>query len=430
MTENTDPTDVPDPEADVEVDAEATVAASAQEIAAADQVAAEAAAAQAAREEQSRDRKGVIAGWAFLAALFAIFLALVLWAVNQNDGDTTESTSATTEAVAASGTPTTVEFVAAEDGSVVLSGSVPDEGARRQLFDAAIGIFGEGKVTDELVVDDSVTLVGGTIDTSGIAPHDDSNVAAMVTAAKQLGLAEGNLGAGFSDQVLTPVAANATLATNTVSLDGAFPEQSSIDLFAQAASDVFGAGNVDVSGAFVDSSTTLQGATLSVNGLLDAGDTRGALLVNELGASFPGSIVDGSGLGVDTSPEALGRLEVKLRGAIEASPILFNSGSAEIDEASATILDELAQAIMAAPGIPVEIVGHTDDSGGEALNQALSQDRAIAVLNRLVELGVDVTRLKARGAGEAEPIADNGTPEGQAANRRIAFEFEGATDEG
>ena len=398
----------------------------AEEIAAADQVAAEAAAALVAEKEEDEDRRAVVAGWGFLGVVFAIFLGLVFWAYNLDDGAGEVASPVTTEAPAAQLTPTSLLFTVSEDGSVVLSGAVPDEGARRQLVEAATGLYGSGNVTDDLTIDTSVGLDGGTINTTGTAPHDDQNIGSLVGSAKQLGLTEGSLGVVFSEQVLTPVQAIAELATNTVTLSGAFPEQGSIDLFTAAANDAFGADNVDASGAFVDSSTTMQGATLLVSGVLDAGDSRGTDLVSALTGAFPGVTVDSSGLTVDTSPEALSRLEAKLRAAIELNPILFNSGSAEIDDLSAAILEQVATAVKAAPGIPVEVVGHTDDQGAEDLNQQLSESRATAVVDRLIELGVDPARLTARGAGESEPIADNGTEEGRAANRRIAFEFEGA----
>lgn len=410
-------------------DGEDVVAAlSASEIAAGDQIAAAAATSVAEQEDVGQDRRTIVGGWIFLTLLFAIFLVLIFWAYNLDDSDdvSTQASTTTTVVEDVALPPTNIEFVVAEDSSVILRGAVEDEGARRQLFEAAVGIYGAGKVTDELTVDPTLGLAGGTINTSGTAPHDDLNVGLLIAAGKQLGLTEGSLDAGFSDLVLTPLAANAVITTDWVALSGAFPEQAAIDSAAQAAADVFGPDNVDTTGTIIDAGTTLLGGTVAISGVLDAGDARGQALIAALADSLPTTTVDGTGIEVDTSPEALGRLEAKLRAAIEASPILFESGSLEIDAASDAILVELAASINAAPGIPVEVVGHTDDSGGEDLNQQLSQDRAIAVLNRLVELGVENSRLKARGAGEGEPIADNGTEEGQAANRRIAFEFEGA----
>ncbi len=402
------------------------------DIEAADSVAAAAAASLASSAEEDRDRKGVYWAWAFLAALFAIFLALVLWSWNLDDGASEDLTPTVTVGVKSDAgaelTPTSLLFTAAADGSVVLTGSVPDEGARRQIVDAAVGIYGEGMVTDDLSIDDSTTLVGGTINTAGTAPHGDENIGSLVSASRQLGLSEGTLGAGFGDQQLSPVAATVALATDRAVLTGAFPEQGALDLFIKSATDVFGEDNVDSSGAFVDSSTTMDGATILVTGLLDAGDTRGQAMMSAFGASFPGLAIDSSGLAIDNSAEALGRLEDKLRAAIEINPILFETGSANIDVASDAILEEAAAAIKATPGVPVEIVGHTDSQGGDDLNQTLSEARANAVLDRLVELGVDAEGLSARGAGEAEPVADNGTDEGRAANRRIAFEFEGASN--
>ncbi|MDH3294963.1 MAG: OmpA family protein, partial [Acidimicrobiia bacterium] len=69
----------------------------------------------------------------------------------------------------------------------------------------------------------------------------------------------------------------------------------------------------------------------------------------------------------------------------------------------------------------VEIVGHTDDLGPEDENLILSQDRADAVKARLVELGIEETRLTARGEGEQSPLIDEDTPEARARNRRIEF---------
>jgi OOP family OmpA-OmpF porin len=71
------------------------------------------------------------------------------------------------------------------------------------------------------------------------------------------------------------------------------------------------------------------------------------------------------------------------------------------------------------PEIRVEVGGHTDSAGGDGYNLRLSQDRAQAVLDYLVENGVERTRLSAKGFGEGQPLADNATDGGRRQNRRV-----------
>jgi OOP family OmpA-OmpF porin len=70
----------------------------------------------------------------------------------------------------------------------------------------------------------------------------------------------------------------------------------------------------------------------------------------------------------------------------------------------------------------VAIEGHTDSDGSEARNLDLSQRRAQSVVDWLVGKGIDADRLTPAGKGAAEPIADNGTSAGKAANRRVEVE--------
>ncbi len=78
----------------------------------------------------------------------------------------------------------------------------------------------------------------------------------------------------------------------------------------------------------------------------------------------------------------------------------------------------------------VRIEGHTDSAGREDRNVRLSQERAEAVLAALVRIGVAAERMEAVGHGPHRPIADNGTPEGRAANRRVEFHIEGGPASG
>jgi len=78
------------------------------------------------------------------------------------------------------------------------------------------------------------------------------------------------------------------------------------------------------------------------------------------------------------------------------------------------------------PEIPhVRIEGHTDNTGDPAYNIDLSQRRAEAVVQYLKEHGIGEERISGRGFGAEQPIEDNGTEEGRAANRRVAFTIMG-----
>ncbi|MGB6094166.1 MAG: OmpA family protein [Moheibacter sp.] len=98
--------------------------------------------------------------------------------------------------------------------------------------------------------------------------------------------------------------------------------------------------------------------------------------------------------------------------------IYFQTGSADLVEASKQSLDVIAQYINATKG-NFEIQGHTDDVGNDANNMKLSQRRAQTVLDYLLSKGVDGNRLKAVGYGESQPKFDNKTADGRAQNRRI-----------
>ena len=115
-----------------------------------------------------------------------------------------------------------------------------------------------------------------------------------------------------------------------------------------------------------------------------------------------------------------------LRAALDALPdtrILFEFASATLTEPGGDVVDVIAETLLAHPGVPVAIEGHTDGIGFRERNLELSQRRANAVRDRLVERGVPFERLTSYGYGEGVPVADNASPEGRAANRRIEFTF-------
>jgi len=100
----------------------------------------------------------------------------------------------------------------------------------------------------------------------------------------------------------------------------------------------------------------------------------------------------------------------------------FKSGKATILKDSFELLDQVANVFIQYPRIKkVQVEGHTDDKGRAKTNQRLSQKRADAVVKYLTDKGVEPARLIATGFGEDKPIADNGTKEGRAQNRRVEF---------
>lgn len=101
--------------------------------------------------------------------------------------------------------------------------------------------------------------------------------------------------------------------------------------------------------------------------------------------------------------------------------IVFNSGRTTLTDNAKQVLDQVALTILTYNGQVVEIAGHTDSSGDALVNLELSKKRAVAVRDYLIEKQVPSGQLQPIGYGETKPVADNDTPEGQAANRRIEF---------
>jgi outer membrane protein OmpA-like peptidoglycan-associated protein len=100
----------------------------------------------------------------------------------------------------------------------------------------------------------------------------------------------------------------------------------------------------------------------------------------------------------------------------------FDLDSATIRPDAQVILQAAAETLKESAGASVSVTGHTDSSGPEAYNQALSERRAQAVVDYLVSLGVSASRLTSAGAGELQPVADNATADGRAQNRRVELD--------
>ena len=119
-----------------------------------------------------------------------------------------------------------------------------------------------------------------------------------------------------------------------------------------------------------------------------------------------------AGTGVTVARTDDNQLRVNLPGDIS-----FDTGRSNIRPDMAPILSKFAQGLDGS--MNVQITGHTDSQGSDAINNPLSKDRADAVRDYLVAQGVPATRISTAGRGEHQPIADNTTAEGRAKNRRV-----------
>ncbi|WNM19543.1 OmpA family protein [Flavobacterium capsici] len=102
-----------------------------------------------------------------------------------------------------------------------------------------------------------------------------------------------------------------------------------------------------------------------------------------------------------------------------AKTILFDSGKASFQQQTYPVLQSIAAILKEYPNSKFSLEGHTDSDGKDAANQKLSEDRAAAVKNYLVENGIDSSRLSSVGFGESKPIDTNKTKAGKANNRRV-----------
>ncbi len=103
--------------------------------------------------------------------------------------------------------------------------------------------------------------------------------------------------------------------------------------------------------------------------------------------------------------------------------IQFETGKSNIKPSSYGILDQVAQVFIDNPNYTAEVQGHTDNVGKPAANMKLSDDRANAVREYLINKGIEENRLTAKGYGDTMPIESNATAKGRSLNRRVEFDL-------
>lgn len=120
----------------------------------------------------------------------------------------------------------------------------------------------------------------------------------------------------------------------------------------------------------------------------------------------------GTGIGVTQTADNQLKLNIP-------SDISFAVGRSDIQPNFAPVLDQFAASLRNNPNTDVRIVGHTDNTGSDSVNNPLSMDRAASTRSYLMARGVDGRSIAVEGLGEHHPIANNDTAEGRARNRRV-----------
>ena len=120
------------------------------------------------------------------------------------------------------------------------------------------------------------------------------------------------------------------------------------------------------------------------------------------------------GTGVNVIQTADNQLKLEI-----PSDISFETGRYNIQSNFAPILDRFAEGLRTSPNAEVRIVGYTDSTGSDAINNPLSLNRANSTRDYLMSRGINGSRIYAEGRGSQQPIASNSTAEGRAKNRRV-----------
>jgi len=251
---------------------------------------------------------------------------------------------------------------------------------------------------------------GRIVTLAGVVP-DEATAEALVAQVA----AQPNVDSVDNQLEIAPAAGAAVTATAaqvSIVLEGTVPDEATREAIVARAVEVYSEAQVDDQLVVDESVSPPVSITLT-------GSMTDPVLYGQVEAAFADldgvELSDSSGFSLEESSD----LEASLNGL---EPIQFASGSAIVQPESEAILDEAAELLTANPDVALEIGGHTDSLGGDEANQTLSEARAQAVLDALVQRGV-ANDLSAVGFGERrlKVSPDEDDPAAQQENRRIEF---------
>lgn len=172
-----------------------------------------------------------------------------------------------------------------------------------------------------------------------------------------------------------------------------------------------GAGIGAIAGAVIGSATGGNaGRSAAIGGVVGA--VAGNLWSKHMEDKRKALAQASQGTGVEVTQTADNRLKLNV-----PSDVSFDTGRADIKPAMRPVLDEIGRNLD--PNVRVTVVGHTDSTGSDQINDPLSRERALAVRDYLGARGVSASRISVAGRGSHEPVASNDTEQGRAANRRV-----------
>jgi outer membrane protein OmpA-like peptidoglycan-associated protein len=110
---------------------------------------------------------------------------------------------------------------------------------------------------------------------------------------------------------------------------------------------------------------------------------------------------------------------------VNMSDVLFDTGKYALRPGAREKLAKIAGIVLAYPSLELEVEGHTDSVGTDEYNMQLSENRADAVRDFLVQQGINTSSIAARGLGKSQPVATNDTAAGRQQNRRVELVVSG-----
>jgi outer membrane protein OmpA-like peptidoglycan-associated protein len=211
-------------------------------------------------------------------------------------------------------------------------------------------------------------------------------------------------------------ASSKTLA-GALALAGAVASSGCADMSATQRGTATGAGAGAALGALIGGTTGGGGGGRAAGGAVlgaAVGAVAGNIWSNRMENQKRAMEQATQGTGVQVSKTSDNRLRLEI-----PSDISFDTGRADIKADFRPILDRFATTLNDNPAATVSIIGHTDSTGSDAINQPLSVQRASSARDYLAQRGVSPTRVVVEGRGSREPVAANSDDAGRARNRRV-----------